>query len=105
MSSNKQEQPKVHAMVRQLVDIEDVPVHVCGTHAEWYGVTPEEFPDYVDVASAISGANPGNAEFFGDSDQIFVNQNFAFRVDLFEGETAFKPFHNLCHDLFILIGQ
>jgi hypothetical protein len=27
-------------------------VHVCGTHAGWYGVTPEDFPDYVDVTTA-----------------------------------------------------
>jgi intracellular sulfur oxidation DsrE/DsrF family protein len=27
-----------------------VPLHVCETHANWYGVTAEDFPDYVNVA-------------------------------------------------------
>ena len=27
-------------------------VHVCGTHAGWFDVLPEDFPDYVDVAAA-----------------------------------------------------
>jgi len=43
---------KMHREVQQLVSDEDVPVHVCGTHAEWRGVTAEQFPDYVDVAAA-----------------------------------------------------
>lgn len=42
--------PEVHSAVRQLTQQQDIPVHVCGTHASWYGVLPEEFPDYVDVA-------------------------------------------------------
>ena len=48
-SSYREEQAEVHEQVRSLVD-EEVPVHVCGTHAGWYGVSAEEFPDYVDVA-------------------------------------------------------
>ena len=43
--------PKVHSLVRDLTTNQDVPVHVCGTHASWYGVTPEDFPDYVDVST------------------------------------------------------
>jgi hypothetical protein len=30
-------------------------VHVCETHAGWYGVTAEDFPDYVDVAPTGPG--------------------------------------------------
>jgi len=45
------EQPEVHARVRSLVAA-DVPVQVCGTHAEWRGKRPEDFPDYVDVVAA-----------------------------------------------------
>jgi intracellular sulfur oxidation DsrE/DsrF family protein len=41
-----------HGLVRDLVSNNQVEVHVCGTHAGWYGVMPEEFPDYVDVAAA-----------------------------------------------------
>ena len=36
--------------VKNLVN-SDVEVHVCGTHASWYDVTPEDFPDYIDVAA------------------------------------------------------
>ena len=43
------EQAEIHAQVRSLVD-DTVPVHVCGTHAGWYGVGAEDFPEYVDVA-------------------------------------------------------
>lgn len=41
----------IHQGVRSLVD-EQVPVHVCGTHASWYDVTPEDFPAYVDVPAS-----------------------------------------------------
>ncbi len=41
---------KTHEAARRLSTLDDIPVHVCGTHAAWYAVTPEEYPDYVDVA-------------------------------------------------------
>ena len=41
----------VHEGVESLVK-NDVPVHVCGTHASWRGKGPKDFPDYVDVAPA-----------------------------------------------------
>ncbi len=49
---NKTKESKAHALVEKLVNSSDVDVHVCGTHAEWYGLTPEDFPDYVDVTAA-----------------------------------------------------
>ncbi len=45
----REEYATIHAGVQSLVD-GSVPVHVCGAHAGWYGVTPEDFPDYVDVS-------------------------------------------------------
>ena len=48
-SSYSDEHSDIHAQTLSLVD-DAVPVHVCGTHAGWYGVNPEDFPDYVDVA-------------------------------------------------------
>lgn len=45
----RQELAPLHQQVQALVD-ENVPVHVCETHAGWFGVTPEDFPEYVDVA-------------------------------------------------------
>lgn len=41
--------------------------------------------------SGVSAANPNSADFFGKSDQIFVQNNFSFTVDLFKGETVFQP--------------
>ncbi len=41
-----------HQIVQSLAKDNQVAVHVCGTHAEWKGVHPEDFPAYVDVAAA-----------------------------------------------------
>ena len=48
------EYAEVHQAVQALVASE-VPVHVCETHAGWYGVTAEDFPDYVNVAPTGPG--------------------------------------------------
>ena len=48
------EHAAIHQQVQALVAA-DVPVHVCETHAGWYGVTAEDFPDYVDVAPTGPG--------------------------------------------------
>jgi len=48
-SRYRDDQAEIHAQVRSLVDA-SVPVHVCGTHAGWYGIGAEDFPAYVDVA-------------------------------------------------------
>ncbi len=48
------ENAEVHQQVQLLV-ADDVPVHVCATHASWYDVSPEEFPTYVDVAPTGPG--------------------------------------------------
>ena len=44
--------PDVHEMVKDLSENLDVPVHVCATHASWYEVSPEEFPDYIEVSES-----------------------------------------------------
>ena len=44
--------PETHRLLQSLVDNEAVDFHVCGTHAGWFDVMPEDFPDYVDVAPA-----------------------------------------------------
>jgi len=51
MTSEQKEMPEVHKTVQSLVS-SDVPVHVCGTHASWYGKDANDFPDYVDVSPA-----------------------------------------------------
>lgn len=48
------EHAEIHQQVQALVAA-DVPVHVCETHAGWYGVTAEDFPDYVNVAPTGPG--------------------------------------------------
>jgi hypothetical protein len=45
----------------------------------------------VPVASGVSAATPGAAEFYGESEQIGLQNNIAFSALLFRGETAFKP--------------
>jgi intracellular sulfur oxidation DsrE/DsrF family protein len=40
-----------HKLVKQFVE-DNIPVHVCETHAGWLGVTAEDFPDYINVAPA-----------------------------------------------------
>lgn len=47
--------------------------------------------------SNISAARPGSAEFFGESEQVAVQNNFSFAVDFFEGDTVFQPVHWLVH--------
>ena len=53
-TSNQGEYAEIHQQVQSLV-ADDVPVHVCETHAGWYGVSAEDFPDYVNVAPTGPG--------------------------------------------------
>ena len=43
------------------------------------------------VPSDVSTADPGSFEFFGRGRQEVVNQNFIFGLDLYHGETSYKP--------------
>ncbi|HTD65581.1 MAG TPA: hypothetical protein VK846_03485, partial [Candidatus Limnocylindria bacterium] len=45
----------------------------------------------IPTPSAVSSARPGSAEFFGKSEQWSVQNNLSLTIDLFRGETAFKP--------------
>jgi hypothetical protein len=45
----------------------------------------------IPAAAKPSSANPNNADFFGKGDQLLLNQNFILSVELFHGDTAFKP--------------
>lgn len=51
LTIDKKKNSKAHSLVERLVKSNEVDVHVCGTHAEWYGVMPEDFPDYVNVSA------------------------------------------------------
>jgi Carboxypeptidase regulatory-like domain len=41
--------------------------------------------------SDVSTARPGTTGFFGKGDQAFVDQTFLFSLDLFHGDTSFRP--------------
>lgn len=41
--------------------------------------------------SGVSTARPNSSEFFGRSEQLFASNDFSIGIDLFQGETAFKP--------------
>ena len=43
------------------------------------------------IPSGVSTARPNSSEFFGRSEQLFFSNDFSIGVDLFKGETAFKP--------------
>ena len=45
----------------------------------------------VPTPSNVSSAEPDSADVFGNGDQILVNQNFIVSLELFKGDTAFKP--------------
>lgn len=51
-TSNDKKYKKVHSLTQQLVQTDNIPLHVCGTYAGWKGLTEEDFPEYVDVAAA-----------------------------------------------------
>jgi len=51
LNKNKNKHSDSHKKVQSLVS-EDVPLHICGTHASWYHYTDKDFPSYVDVAVA-----------------------------------------------------
>jgi len=48
---NQQKFAKAHTGIKQIVS-DDIDFHVCGTHASWFNVDPEDYPDYIDVTPA-----------------------------------------------------
>ena len=61
------EYAQIHQQVQSLV-AEDVPVHVCETHASWYAVSADDFPEYVDVAPT----GPGQIQLYLEMDYELV---------------------------------
>ena len=45
----------------------------------------------VPTPSSVSSAGANNADFYGHSEELFVQNNFAFTIDLFKGDTVFQP--------------
>lgn len=52
MTSEAKDKAEIHKTVKSLSQEQDIPVHVCGTHASWYGKSEKDFPDYIDVTPA-----------------------------------------------------
>jgi len=51
LNENKKRFKSSHQKVQSLVS-NNIPVHVCGTHASWYDFSRKDFPEYVDVVVA-----------------------------------------------------
>ena len=49
------------------------------------------------VASGVSTAKPGSAEFFGNGAQSLISTDTSVAIDIFKGETSFKPVVWLLH--------
>lgn len=43
------------------------------------------------VPSGVSAAQPNSSEFFGRGEQVFFSNDTSIAVDVFQGETAFRP--------------
>ena len=58
-------------------------------------LTAEDFFQFearrLPTPSGVSSAQPNSSEFFGRGEQFFVSNDFSIGIDLFKGETAFKP--------------
>lgn len=59
---------EVHKTVEKMVVDDNIDVHVCGTYAEWYGITPEDFPAYVNVAPE----GPAQINNYTDLDYVLI---------------------------------
>ena len=58
-------------------------------------LTAEDFFQFeaarLPTPSGVSAERPNSSEFFGRGEQLFFSNDFSIGVDLFKGETAFKP--------------
>ena len=68
---------------------------ILGTQDVFLNLTAEDFLQSevrkLPTPSGVSAERPNSSEFFGRSDQFFWSNDFSIGLDLFKGETAFKP--------------
>ena len=50
VNNKRKQMPDVHQTLEHMVNNEDNKVHVCGTHASWYNITAEDYPEFIDVS-------------------------------------------------------
>lgn len=71
----------------------DVPI--LGTQDIFMNLTVKNFSLFekrkLPVPSGVSAAQAGSSEFFGRSESTQASNDLSIAIDLFEGETAFKP--------------
>ena len=49
-TNNAKKESKSHNLVKR-INADDVPVHICETHASWRDVAAEDFPEYITVSA------------------------------------------------------
>ncbi len=49
-TANRDQYAETHQRVQRIND-DEVPVHICETHASWRDITAADYPDYVNVAA------------------------------------------------------
>lgn len=68
---------------------------ILGTEDVFLNLTAENFFQSegrrLPTPSGVSAARPNSSEFFGRSEQFFWSNDFSLGIDLFKGETVFKP--------------
>lgn len=73
----------------------DVPI--LGTQDIFLNITGKNFTLFekrkLPTPSGISAAQAGSPEFYGRSESMVLNNDTSLAIDLFEGETSFKPVH------------
>ncbi|MEQ1859750.1 MAG: hypothetical protein ABMA13_07440 [Chthoniobacteraceae bacterium] len=73
----------------------DVPVF--GTQDIFMNITAKSFSLFekrkLPTPSGVSSAQAQSSEFFGRSESILASTDLSIAIDLFQGETAFKPVH------------
>jgi hypothetical protein len=57
------------------------------TLTDFFQAEPRKLP----LPGGVSTARPNSSEFFGRSSQIFFSNDVSIGIDLFKGETAFRP--------------
>jgi len=68
LTENRDSETAAHKLAEELVNSDDVNVHVCGVHASWRNKGAEDFPDYVNVA--VTG--PAQIKTYVDMDYELI---------------------------------
>jgi hypothetical protein len=86
------ETPRLYSPYQQSILKGDVPVigQDIFTDITLKNFTLTEFRK-LPTASGVSTAAPSSSEFFGRDEQFFISNDTSLSIDIFKGETAFRP--------------